>query len=44
MSPQHEVFSNAIENFAAEQDDVKTAAAFAAGKPFSLLRFSSKRP
>ena len=36
MSPQQEVFSNAIENFTAEQDDVKTAAAFAAGKEYTL--------
>ncbi|KAH9982078.1 TIP120-domain-containing protein [Lactifluus volemus] len=31
MSPQQEVFNNAIELFASDQEDVRTAAAFAAG-------------
>jgi cullin-associated NEDD8-dissociated protein 1 len=31
MSPQSEVFTNAIEHFAAEQEEIRTAAAFAAG-------------
>ncbi|KAI0307414.1 TIP120-domain-containing protein [Multifurca ochricompacta] len=31
MSPQHDVFNGAIELFASDQEDVRTAAAFAAG-------------
>jgi len=31
MSPQSDVFANAIEHFAAEQEEIRTAAAFAAG-------------
>ncbi|KAI0638875.1 ARM repeat-containing protein [Trametes polyzona] len=31
MSPQHEIFNQAIERFTAEQEEVRTAAAFAAG-------------
>ena len=31
MSPQQEVFNQAIEKFTAEQEEVRTAAAFAAG-------------
>jgi cullin-associated NEDD8-dissociated protein 1 len=31
MSPQNDVFNNAIEHFAAEQEEIRTAAAFAAG-------------
>jgi hypothetical protein len=31
MSPQHDIFTNAIEHFAAEQEEIRTAAAFAAG-------------
>ncbi|EGN92705.1 hypothetical protein SERLA73DRAFT_98928 [Serpula lacrymans var. lacrymans S7.3] len=31
MSPQKDIFSNTIEHFAAEQEDIRTAAAFAAG-------------
>ncbi|TBU30790.1 TIP120-domain-containing protein [Dichomitus squalens] len=31
MSPQQEIFNQAIERFAAEQEEVRTAAAFAAG-------------
>ncbi|KAI0761177.1 ARM repeat-containing protein [Trametes elegans] len=31
MSPQHEIFNHAIERFTAEQEEVRTAAAFAAG-------------
>ncbi|KAF9229840.1 TIP120-domain-containing protein [Gyrodon lividus] len=31
MSPQHDVFDNAIEHFSAEEEGVRTAAAFAAG-------------
>lgn len=38
MSPQHDVFANAIENFTAEQEDVKNAAAFAAGEILAHLR------
>jgi cullin-associated NEDD8-dissociated protein 1 len=34
MSPQQEVFNGAIELFASDQEDVRTAAAFAAGQPF----------
>lgn len=37
MSPQPEVFNIAIEYFSAEQEEVRTAAAFAAGtlkKPY----------
>lgn len=36
MSPQQEVFNGAIELFASDQEDVRTAAAFAAGQPFFL--------
>jgi len=35
MSPQHDVFDAAIELFASDQEDIRTAAAFAAGKAFS---------
>jgi cullin-associated NEDD8-dissociated protein 1 len=31
MSPQPEVFNNAIEHFSAEQEDIRSAASFAAG-------------
>ncbi|KAJ3996104.1 armadillo-type protein [Lentinula boryana] len=31
MSPQHDIFSNAIEHFSAEQEDIRSAASFAAG-------------
>ncbi|KAJ3873718.1 armadillo-type protein [Lentinula edodes] len=31
MSPQHDIFTNAIEHFSAEQEDVRSAASFAAG-------------
>lgn len=31
MSPQHDIFNQAIERFTAEQEEVRTAAAFAAG-------------
>ena len=31
MSPQQEIFNQAIEKFTAEQEEVRTAAAFAAG-------------
>ncbi len=31
MSPQHEIFNYAIDKFTAEQEEVRTAAAFAAG-------------
>ena len=31
MSPQQDVFNSAIELFASDQEDVRTAAAFAAG-------------
>ncbi|KAI8983266.1 ARM repeat-containing protein [Trametes punicea] len=31
MSPQHEIFNQAIDRFTAEQEEVRTAAAFAAG-------------
>jgi cullin-associated NEDD8-dissociated protein 1 len=31
MSPQGDIFSNAIEHFAAEQEEMRAAAAFAAG-------------
>ncbi|KAI9065798.1 ARM repeat-containing protein [Trametes sanguinea] len=31
MSPQHEIFNQAIDRFASEQEEVRTAAAFAAG-------------
>jgi hypothetical protein len=36
MSPQNDVFTNAIEHFAAEQEEIRTAAAFAAGLHFCL--------
>jgi cullin-associated NEDD8-dissociated protein 1 len=36
MSPQQEVFNGAIELFASDQEDVRTAAAFAAGQPFFI--------
>lgn len=32
MSPQHDIFTNAIEHFSAEQEDVRSAASFAAGE------------
>lgn len=35
MSPQHDVFDVAIEFFASDQEDIRTAAAFAAGQAFS---------
>ncbi|KAF9074038.1 armadillo-type protein [Rhodocollybia butyracea] len=31
MSPQHDIFTNAIEHFSAEQEDIRSAASFAAG-------------
>lgn len=31
MSPQHEIFNQAIDRFGSEQEEVRTAAAFAAG-------------
>ena len=31
MEPQQELFSNVIEHFGSDQEDVRTAAAFAAG-------------
>jgi len=34
MSPQQDVFNGAIELFASDQEDVRTAAAFAAGQSF----------
>jgi cullin-associated NEDD8-dissociated protein 1 len=37
MSPQQDVFNSAIELFASDQEDVRTAAAFAAGQPFVIL-------
>jgi cullin-associated NEDD8-dissociated protein 1 len=40
MSPQQEVFNGAIELFASDQEDVRTAAAFAAGLPQVLLFLS----
>ena len=39
MSPQQDVFNSAIELFASDQEDVRTAAAFAAGQPFAVLSF-----
>lgn len=38
MSPQPEVFNIAIEHFSDEQEEVRTAAAFAAGKPNKTVR------
>lgn len=32
MSIQHDVFDNAIDHFSAEEEDIRTAAAFAAGE------------
>lgn len=32
MSIQHDVFDNAIDHFSAEEEEIRTAAAFAAGK------------
>jgi hypothetical protein len=37
MSPQQEVFNGAIGLFASDQEDVRTAAAFAAGQLFFVL-------
>jgi len=37
MSPQQDVFNSAIELFASDQEDIRTAAAFAAGQPFAIL-------
>ena len=34
MSNQQEVFTNAIEHFSSEQEEMRVAAAFAAGKFF----------
>jgi len=31
MSPQRDIFINAIDYFSSEQEDIRTAAAFAAG-------------
>ena len=31
MSPQHDTFNNAIDHFSAEEEEIRTAAAFAAG-------------
>lgn len=39
MSPQHEIFSNAIEFFSADQEDVRAAASFAAGGLSQLSLF-----
>jgi cullin-associated NEDD8-dissociated protein 1 len=36
MSPQADIFSNAIEHFAAEQEELRAAAAFAAGTTFFI--------
>lgn len=33
MSPQRDIFNNAIEHFSAEQEDIRSAASFAAGMP-----------
>ena len=43
MLPQQEVFNGAIELFASDQEDVRTAAAFAAGQPFVFLSFPSHK-
>jgi len=32
MSPQREIFASAIDHFAAEQEEIRAAAAFAAGQ------------
>jgi hypothetical protein len=37
FSRQKDVFSNAIEHFVAEQEDIRTAAAFAAGLFYGFL-------
>jgi hypothetical protein len=40
MSPQQDIFNHAIQHFSAEQEEVRSAAAFAAGKHFrGFLRF-----
>jgi hypothetical protein len=39
MSPQHDIFEVAIEFFASDQEDIRTAAAFAAGDTFSNAVF-----
>ena len=31
MSPQHDIFSNVIEHFSADEEGIRTAAAFSAG-------------
>ena len=38
MSPQPEVFNIAIEHFSDEQEEVRTAAAFAAGKSNKIVQ------
>src|SRR5579863_9060381 len=42
MLPQQEVFNGAIELFASDQEDVRTAAAFAAGQLFVFSYFLSR--
>jgi hypothetical protein len=44
MSPQQEVFNNAIELFASDQEDVRTAAAFAAGQSLLVVVFYKTLP
>jgi hypothetical protein len=39
MSTQHDIFEVAIEFFASDQEDIRTAAAFAAGKAISNTIF-----
>jgi cullin-associated NEDD8-dissociated protein 1 len=41
MSPQQDVFNGAIELFASDQEDVRTAAAFAAGRPSLFFPFTA---
>ena len=41
MSPQRDIFSNVIDHFASDQEEMRSAAAFAAGKyPFGFFCFS----
>jgi hypothetical protein len=40
MSPQQDVFNGAIELFASDQEDVRAAAAFAAGQSFIVFLIS----
>jgi cullin-associated NEDD8-dissociated protein 1 len=43
MTPQHEIFTQAIELFSSESEEVRAAAAFAAGMSAMLIVSSERR-